>query len=171
MDDPFATMILGRSPGVVEVATSREGRLAATALAGQARRSIEIVTRALDPALYDDADFVEAVKRLATTSRQARIRVLVQDPLPAVRRGHRLLGLAARLPSFLSLRVPARQHRDYNRAFLVADATGCLDRELADRFEGAVRFADPGRCRALLRDFEDMWEVSEAHPDLRQMRL
>ena len=167
--DPYSHLRLGASDDTLEVTTSAEGNRAAAALAGQARASVDIVTRDLDPALYDEPDFLEGLRRLATGSRRARIRILVRDPLPAVRRGHRLLALAARLPSYISLRVPATQHQSYNKAFLVADGQGYLYRELADRFEGVARFNDPAQARMLLRDFDDMWEVARLDPNLRQM--
>ncbi len=162
---------LGESRGSIEVATREEAAAVALALAGQARRTLDIVSRHLDPWLYDQAAFVEAAKQLALGSRRALIRVLIQDVDPILRDGHRLVALAQRLPTFLQIRVPAPQFRDFNQAFLVADGVGYLHRELADRFEGKASFHDPAAARDLLRQFQPIWDAAEPDPNLRALRV
>jgi hypothetical protein len=158
---------LGETPGVLEVGDGGEARDAALALVRQARHRVEIVSRHLDPRLYDTPELVEAMKRLALGSRRALVRVIVQDVAPVLRDGHRLVTLAQRMPTYFQIRVPAPQHRDFNQAFLVVDGTGYLHRELADRFEGTVSFNDPPAARELLRQFEPLWEAAEPDPSLR----
>jgi hypothetical protein len=162
---------LGETPGVIEVTSGDEARDAALALARQARQGIDIVSRHLDPRLYDTPELIEALKALALGSRRTRVRVLVQDVLPILRDGHRLVALAQRIPTYVHIRVPAPQHQDFNRAFLVADGTGYLHRELADRFEGTVSFYDLPTARDLLRQFEPLWEAAEPELSLRVLGI
>jgi hypothetical protein len=162
---------LGESTEVVAVTTGAEARAAVLALVSQARRSVEIVSRHLDPRLYDQPDFVDAAKRLSLGSSRARIRMVVQEVAPVLRQGHRLLELARRLPSFLQIRVPAAEFRGFNQAFLVADGVGYLHRELADRFEGTASFHGPLLARELLRQFEPLWETGSPDPGLRSLRI
>jgi hypothetical protein len=162
---------LGETPGIIPIADSREAGQASLALARQARRTVEIVSRHLDPRLYDTADFVAALQRFCLGSRRARVRVLVQDVNPILRDGHRLVALAQRLPTFFQVRVPAPEHRGFNEAFLVADGTGYLHRRLADRFEGTASFRDPLAARGLLRRFEPLWESAAPDPSLRELKV
>ncbi len=165
------TLRLGETPDPVQVATREEAAAVALTLARQARRTLDLVSRHLDPWLYDREEFVEAVKHLALGSRRALIRVLVQDVDPVLRDGHRLVALAQRLPTFLQIRVPAPQFREFNQAFLVADGVGYLHRELADRFEGRASFHEPATARDLLRVFQPMWEAAQPDPNLRALRV
>jgi hypothetical protein len=79
--------------------------------------------------------------------------------------------LAQRLPTFIQIRVPAPQFRDFNPAFLVADETGFLHRQFSDRYEGSASFFAPATARELLRVFEPIWETAEPDPNLRALRI
>ncbi len=163
--------VLGESSGPMELTTSAESRELALVLARQASISVDIVSRHLDPAVYDQAPFLDAVKQLVLNQRMARVRMLVRDIQPILTGGHRLAALAARLSSFLEIRVPAEQHKDFNQAFMVVDGTGFIHRELADRYEGFADFANRGQASELQRKFEEMWSIATPDPNLRQMTI
>ena len=155
----------------MELTTSEQNREIALALASQATLNVDIVSRHLDPAIYDQAPFVEAIKQLVLDHRMARVRMLVRDIQPILRDGHRLASLAARLSSFLEIRVPAEQHKDFNQAFMIVDGAGFIHRELADRYEGLADFANRGKVADLQRKFEEMWSIATPDPNFRQMRI
>ncbi len=163
--------VLGETAGTLGVATSDEVCRVATALVSQARFSVDMVSRDLDPAVYDDADFLQALKTFVLERRRVEVRILVRDPMPAVRGGHRLIPLARQLSTFFDIRVPARQHRDFNQAFLVADGSGYVHRELAERYDGTADFNDRLQARGLQRLFEEMWEPATPSPDLRRIHI
>ncbi len=163
--------VLGSASGKMELSTSAENREIALALAGQATLSVDIVSRHLDPPVYDQVLFIEAVKRMVLEHRMARVRMLVRDIQPILSSGHRLAHLAARLSTFLEIRVPAEQHKDFNQALMIVDGTGYIHRELADRYEAVADFADRGRASDLQRKFEEMWAIATQDPNLRQMRI
>lgn len=140
-------------------------------LAGQARRSLEIVSRDLDPRVYDQAPFLVAIRRLATSARQARIRVLVREVEPAVKPDHRLIELARRLSSFIEIRRLGDDDREFNEAFLLVDQIGFLRRPTGDGFEAEGSFHDPLRTRELLRAFDDLWSRARADANLRRLHI
>ena len=151
---------------------SREEACAETlALIGAARRDLCIYTRDLDPQIFDTEEVLEALKRLAVGG-HAAIRIIVQEPQLAVRRGHRLIALAQRLTSVFTLRTPIQdEDRQYPSAFVLNDAYGFYFRTLGNRFEGeAINYA-PGRHAQLLDYFRQVWERSEASEELRQLSL
>ena len=167
----FHRFVLKEDTQTVAIDTSEECRLAALSMVRQATRGIEIISRQLDPRMYDNREFSEAVNQLVVGSRRARVRVLLRDTDAVVKRGHRLVTLFQRLSSFIELRVPARDFDEYNAAFLIVDGVGVIHRTLSDRFEGTVNFNDPRTVRELTRQFEEMWQTALPDPGLRRSPL
>lgn len=167
----FSAFELGRAHDPVEVDASDAVREACLALLGQAQREVAVVTRHLDPALFDNQQTVDALRAFVLQSRRTRIRVLVRDPEPAVRRSHRLLAFTQRLSSYAEIRIPAPEFHAYNAAFLAVDGVGIVHRSMADRFEATVSFGDRQRAGEAMRQFENMWQTSRSDPSLRRMHL
>lgn len=167
----FEHFVLKNDSQAVAIDTSEACRLAALSMARQATRSIDIVSRQLDPKMYDNRDFCEAVRQLIVTSRRARIRVLLRDTEPVVKRDHRLVALSQRLSSFIEMRVPADDFDDYNAAFLIVDGTGVIYRTVSDGFKGTVDFNSPPMARELSHQFELMWQTAMPDAGLRRANL
>ncbi len=167
----FERFVLKQDSQTVNIDTSEECRLAALSMVRQATRGIDIVSRQLDPQMYDNRDFCEAVSQLVVGSQRARVRALLCHSGPVVKRGHRLVTLSQRLSSFIEMRVPAREFDDYNAAFLIVDGAGVIHRTLSDRFEGAVNFNDPRMAQELARQFEEMWQTAVPDVNLRRSNL
>jgi hypothetical protein len=165
------TRRLGEDAGDFPVSSSTDLREVSCLLAEQARQRLWLSTQALDPGLYDNSRFAEAVRRLATSGRYAQIRILVRDPAAAARMGHRLIDLAQRLPSFIELRRPAADHADSTEAFLLADGSGYAYRTQADRYEAQVDFRAPPRVQELAKLFTQMWEQAQPDQNLRRLHL
>ena len=155
----------------VPLETIADNRAAAIALAEQARQSLAIYTRDLDKRVLDHIEFVTAVKRLAIRSRYTSVRILVEDPVRAVKRGHRLIHLGHRVPSLVQFRRPAEEYLVNQAVFMVADEIGVLYRSIADRYTGRASFNDPKAARQLLSHFNQVWENSDRHPYLRRLDL
>lgn len=163
--------ILGETDEEFELERSDEVREACVSLARQARRTLDLVSRHLDPGLFDNDEFAGAVRELIVNSRRAQMRILVLDAAPVVARGHRLVELAQRLSSYISIRVPAPEHKDFNEAWLVADATGFLHRRFSDRFEAAANFDDRRHATALVNRFDEIWQRAQPDANLRRLHL
>ncbi|HMM77551.1 MAG TPA: hypothetical protein PJ986_17740 [Gammaproteobacteria bacterium] len=163
--------VLGETDLAFETARAEELRRVLLELAQQARRTIDLVSRHLDPPLCDREDFVDAVKRLVLGSTRARVRILVMDPAPLVGHGHRLLPLVQRLSSYIELRVPGPEHRELNEAWLVADNDGYAHRRFSDRYEATCNFHDPRYATLLSNRFEELWQRAQADPNLRRLHL
>ena len=74
----FEQFALKEDSQAVVIDTGEACRLAALSMVRQAARSIEIVSRQLDPQMYDNREFCDAVARLITTSRRVRVRALLR---------------------------------------------------------------------------------------------
>lgn len=159
----------GRRPEVLD--GREELRSASRALAARARREIRILTRDLDPGLYDDAQFLATLRDLAMATRRLAVRVLVFDPGPAVRRGHRLIELARRHSSFIAIRRVPASEQDRTDAFLLADERGYVFRPFSDLWEGTADDEDPITVRRLGAELERIWELAEEDVELRRLFL
>ncbi len=163
--------VLGETAGDFALASREENRDGAARLAVQARRQIELFTPDLEPLLYDQAAFVDALSALATSHSRARIRILAQDFERVVKQGHRLVDLSRRLSSYVELRRVHEDYRSNNETFLLVDDYGLLHRRHAPRFEGVISFKAPLEVRRLRASFDEIWDRSEADPDLRRLHV
>ncbi len=165
----FSSYTLGTRHDPILMDRSEDVRSACLALARQARRSIIITSRQLDPLVYNNSDFGVAIRDFALSSRNARLRILVSDTGPAIHSGHRLIDLSQRLSSFIEIRIPDQQQTRYNSAFVVVDSCAYLFREQSDLYAAQCCFGDRKFSDELSRQFENMWET--ALPDLNLRRL
>ncbi len=169
--ETLPTDVLGHSAGVFEI-TAREHLAAVSlALAEQAERSLDIVSRHLDPLIYDTEPFVAAVRRLVLGSRHARVRLLLLDSRPLVAQNHRLIELALKLTSYVAIRVPAAQHKQFNEALLIADGMGYVQRTFSDRYEAVASFADRRVATRLSDRYEELWTRALPDPNFRKLHL
>jgi hypothetical protein len=164
---------MSEPPPVEEITfdTSDELREIALTMAQNCTRTLDITARHLDPLIYDHAPFVEAVKNVALGNRLARIRILVSDLAPVVARGHRLLELSTRLTSFIAIRTPGRDYRNFNEAMMLADTRSYIHRRFADRYEGLASYDDQRRTQELKGRFDEIWERAEIDPDSRRLHI
>ncbi len=153
-------------------ATREEARMATLGVLDSARREVAILTRDLDPDLFEHADVLDALKRLAFERPHARIRFLVYDPAHAGTVAHRLIALAQRLSSVFAMRMPVEEvDRQFAGAFIVNDHDGYFERGLASRFEGEGNRHAPARAAQLLSQFNQVWERSVPAEELRRLEF
>jgi len=140
-------------------------------MAKQCQRSLNIISRTLDPVVFDTEEFVDAVKYLALRHRRAQIQIIVFEPDVIIKRGHRLLELSGKLSSFIELRKAHYSFDAYNECLMLADAAGYVHRKNGERYEGSSNFKDRRQARILLKLFAEMWDLATPDPDLRKIIL
>jgi len=142
-------------------------------MAGRVRRHLDIVSRSLEPAVYETKEFLEAAQRLVVSGRgRARVRILLLNPEALLARGdHRLVNLALRVSSYMEIRRPGPDHVEFNEAMLIADRMGVIHRKLSDRYEGIANFRNPQRAAHLSDSFESIWTHAEPDPHFRRLML
>ena len=164
-------MQLGVDSDDIVVGTSEENHQLAVRLVNQASHRLDVFTRDFDPRVFDNADFVNAVKSLAIKDNKARIRFLVVEPDKAIKLGHRLLELSRRLTSTVEIR---KVHEDYSanpECYLLVDTRGLLHRKLASRYEAIANFNNPSEAMNLVRHFNEVWEHSTPMLDFKRLYI
>jgi len=162
---------LGETDRLLTLEKRAENILVTNHMAKQCRRSLNIISRELDPLVFDTEEFADAVKYLALRHRRAKIQIIVFEPDTIVKRGHRLLNLTDRLSSFIMIRKAHYSFNAYNECMMLADAAGYIHRENGERFEGTANFKDLRHSRILLKQFEEMWEMATLDPNFRKMLM
>lgn len=170
--DPQATdEVVDQPQGAVTILGRASIRELSQRLVEQAGRELLIFTSDLDPDCYDQAPFVEAVRRLALGSPHQPVRVLLRNPRAVALKGHRLIALARQLTSRIAIRRLGEDFKDRQDAFLIADGRGYCLRRLADAAEAVADLDGAPQARLLRAEFEQMWEHGDVDSELRRLYL
>ncbi len=167
----FADCTLGVTNKLIDLTSTEENRLAAVRMAQQCVHTLEIVSRLLDPPIFNTTEFIDAVTQIVLKKRNPQIRIIVFDPDTIVRDGHRLVTLAGSLSSFIHIRKAPQEYKHYNESLLIADGAGYIHKLNVDRYEAVANFNDRGQANVLLREFDRMWEKAVPDPNLRRMAI
>lgn len=159
---------------LLDAANPVETRAAAlAALAGviaNARRSLSIYSRDLDPGLLDRPELVAALRRFATSG--GAIRVLLHDPGAPQRALAPLIGLSQRLSSVFEFRaIEEPVDLKYPSAYLVNDRDGWYYRPLGHRYDGETRLDGGARARQLRAHFDPVWERARPCSEYRALGI
>jgi len=137
-----------------------------------ARHVLAIHLPALDSEHFASAADLEQIRRIATSGRGARIRLLLHDPAAALRDGHRLLALVQRLSSVIQVRRPVDEIDLAQRAgWLLNDAGGYLFLPEYDRPQGRAARHDRAGQAPLAQQFDEIWERSVPATELQTLGL
>ena len=167
----FKEYKLGEIDHTIQIDSKNANYHACLLMTQQCKRTLDIISRDLDPVVYDHLDYVQAIKNLVLKSRHTKIRIMAFEINSIVRRGHRLLDIASQLSTYIEIRKPAVQFKDYNEGMLVADGTGYVLKMDASRYEAKLNFNDKRQCRILQKEFENMWASAKPDPNLRRMSI
>jgi predicted GNAT family N-acyltransferase len=138
----------------------------------EARHQLAICLPALDRETYSRPEELAEVRRVATSGRSARIRILLHDPEAALRNDHRLIALMQRLPSSIQIRMPMDEvDLVYPSSYLLNDAGGYLFLPEADRPQGRAALDDRAGLAPLRQHFDEVWERSAPATMLQALNI
>lgn len=135
-----------------------------------ARRHLVIQAPALDTALLGNADIGTLIGEFIRQSRFCRVQVLFNEADNTLIDSHRLITLARRFPSYITL-LQAQPDDRQRAGWLIMDAKALIWRPHERYAEGYACAAAPLAARGLLRDFEERWARARPDPRLRQLFL
>ena len=168
LDDEYQ---LGETSQEISLINSTDHLTLNDHMANQARRSIRIFTRDLDPGIYDRGDFVAACKRLAIRSRFSRIEILAFESQHIIRKGHRMVELARALSSRIEIRRPEKEYKKHLQTFITFDEKAYIYRSHSDRYEGVANYYDPRETRELEKLFKEIWQRSHVDTEMRSLNI
>lgn len=160
---------LGVDSGRLRLTRTQEIAEVTANMAAQARRELLIQDLRLDPNLYDQTPFLQAVKSLALARPGVCVRALLSDSRAATQGGHRLIEMARRLTSRIAIQRLADEDQDTFEAVLIVDATGYVQRRPNSGLEAIADYDDSPTARRRRLEFEERWERSSVDTELRQL--
>ncbi|HDK37573.1 MAG TPA: hypothetical protein ENG92_00960 [Thiolapillus brandeum] len=164
--------VLGETAKTVNVSSFGDLKLHSCHMAASCQRKLRIFSHRLNPEIYNQPCFIEAVRQLAIRYANTRIQLLVADTVELARGGHRLVQLTQAMPSSLEIRKRADEFRAEQRSFLLADDCGYILRDLwSDPANVQLDYNAPYKVRNLGDDFLHMWDRSEPDPALRRLAI
>lgn len=159
---------LGQTDELLRINTRDECQQLSLAMARQAKRSLNIFSHDLEPAIYNTPSFYEAVRDVIGADTNSLIRILVYDISGTINKGHRLLDLGSRLSSRVQIRKLTKK---YHHAFMIADTIGVVDRRRAERYEGTANFNAPGWAQNLQVFFNGVWDQSSRTSEVYSLKI
>ena len=141
-------------------------------LLAQARYRAAIYLPRMETGILDSEAILTELRRLATSGRAAQLRILTHDAEQAHRDGHRLIALAQRLPTAVSIRMPVDEvHLGYASAFICDTTRAYLFRPVASRYEARGDLDAPGETSRLMAYFDEVWERAEPAWQIRPLGI
>ena len=165
------SMQLGIDHLDISLQNREQVRLIAQGFAEQAQRTLSLLTLDIEPAIFDQQDFLDAITRLSRQSRDACFRILLLDSRRVAQQGHRLVELSRRLGSTIQFRRPPSDYQYTGLTFMTCDDAGYFDRPLSSRYEGTANFNNPGEVARLNKVFKELWDRSEPDSELRMLQV
>lgn len=159
---------LGQTDEPLHIDTRDECQQVTLAMAKQAKRSLNIFSYDLEPAIYNTPSFYEAARSVIAADPNSSIRILIYDVDSTIKKGHHLLDLCSRLSSRVQIRKLSKK---YHHAFMIADEIGFVDRRQHERFEGSANFNAHGPAQNLLVFFKGVWEQSSRIPEIYSLKI
>ena len=160
---------------IIPAAAILNGRIeflaAAKRLISDTRYNASLLTQVMDPRVFGDATFADAVKQFLLLQRNARLRVLVAQPQLAVRGPHALVDLGRLLASRVEFREFAPGKVAPDEEMLLADGRLLLERSSADALEARLIREDAATARERQRRFDNLWDHAVPSIELRRLSL
>ncbi len=137
-----------------------------------ARHQVLIQVPALDREMYASAGELTELRRIAASGRAASIRILLHDPVAALRDDHPLVPLAQRLPTAFQIRTPLEPvDLTYAGTYLLNDVGGYLFLPDASRASGRAARDQRAAQVPLRQRFNEVWERAEPAAILNKLNL
>ncbi len=171
MIDDDDNTLSSKPEGDISIASYAELHDITLAMTRPSKRQLDIISRSLEPAVYDARDFLDAVKNMILT-RRGKVRIVVLDPGTLIsRKDHRFVEMVTHLSSYMEIRKPGEHHAEFNEAMFIADRQMVVYQKHSDRYEGMANFNAPRLAASLTENFDTIWQHSVTIPDFRRLML
>lgn len=162
-------LILGETDLEFVCFGEEDNRKIALLMLEQAESKIDILSRYLDPAIYDTQECFDTIESLVLNNRHAGVRILVHEPKIIAQRGHFLIHLMRRLGSLVQCRGVPEQYKSTQETFLIVDNIGIMHRPSTSSITANVNFKNHPAAKNLTALFEKIWHNSEPTPYTREI--
>jgi hypothetical protein len=142
-------------------------RSAVNRIAAGANRMMSLFTPDLEPEIYDQTPFLDIAKRFVLARNFVKIRVLVGDGRRLARDGNRFVAMGRRLGSYIEMRMVQTPIAQRGASYLIADDRALVLRAASGSWSGYADFSSALNARALLNEFDVVWQANAPDDELQ----
>ncbi|MEM7400883.1 MAG: hypothetical protein AAF304_02920 [Pseudomonadota bacterium] len=168
-DNFFKNFLLGVTAEAIPIDSRQLNHDAIVKLLASANDNIAIISRHLDPTVFNKEDFIQSATEFVRRSKNASLRILVHDTSSLIKNNHRALHLTQRVSSKIEIRTICDDFSQFNQAFLVADSKGYIHNLKADLYDAEVNFNDTEKSKELMEKFTSIWELCTQDTGIRRL--
>ena len=167
--DP-TTAVLGETRGMNPIADLGDFHSGLLALASQTQRFLKVFSQGLSHELYDLHTLADLLGDKITERQKLKVRILIRDPSEVISRGHRMVALYQRLPSFIAIHRFPEEARLDREEYAIFDDIGIIKRYPRAEMKGFYEFRTSDAA-VKARQFDALWERSEPCQELQTVRV
>ena len=142
---------------------------AALQLIEQTSRYLRIRSALLDPDLFDQKEFNEALSAFARKSRYSEVQILVDYPNRIQQRGHKTIELMRKLSEKIIIKEYYDEPDEERESYILSDSRGILIKHPDREAEGFFSLTDGIYTKNMKETFDDEWQMSPVARQLRNM--
>jgi len=165
----FKNFILGVTGEGLQIDTRQSNQDAILKLTSAAQNQVSIISRCLDPTIFNNEDFISNASEFILRTKTSSIRILVHDTNSIVKNNHRILTLSQRVSSKIQIRTICNDYVYFNQSYLVADSIAYIHNPKSDLYDAEVNFNDPDKSKELMDTFKNIWELSQQEAEVRRL--
>ena len=165
----FKNFILGVTNECIKIDSRQLNDDAILKLTSSAHEHVLILSRNLDPSIFNQQAFMDVASEMARRKRSSYIHILVNNPASMIKQGSRIVELCQRISSKVEIRTICDEHSQFNRSFLIADSIGYLHNAKSDLYDAEVNFNDKEMSNELTEIFNKIWEQSIQDTAIRRL--
>lgn len=140
-------------------------------LCTQARHYINVRSPRLDFSFFRSPDLLQSLTPLITADQRNHIHVLIDDEVHFLSFNARLIELARKFTSYVTVRKLLPEYSESGEIFIVTDRDSYLYMKSANSYPASLGCKSPRRARQLENRFEQLWERGERIADLSTVGL
>ncbi len=171
MTENHQTALLRKTDCPFTLRSFEEDREAMTRLCSQADQVLRIFSHHLNSEIFNNSSLIETVAAFARKNSHTSIQLLITDVRKTTSVKHPFLDLARLYTSSFECRKAHKNYSQHAEEFLLADRCGYIRFPRSGHFEAITNFHDPVKVRELGNFFQEVWDCSEADPELISFRI
>lgn len=136
-----------------------------------AKQSIQIYSHGLDPRILNNRQVEKNIVDFVKRSRNSKVQILIYDELLLRGIDHRLVSLAQKFTSFISIRVVAKDFHENPFGFYLVDNRTMVYRSNVERYEAEKLTMPNFVIKDKSKFFHTIWQSSSPASFLRALHL
>jgi len=136
-----------------------------------AKKKIQLYTHDLDPRVLNHSEIERYLTCFIRSSRNVRVEILIFDEQNLQGTDHRLVRLAQKYTSYVSIRVIPKDLHVYHFTFSLVDERTLIYRNMADRFVSEFHQLPSSKIKQKAKYFNEVWQQSLPAIYLRALHL